>query len=130
MSTNWKGEDYPHEGFVQKALERYFSSQNYCFLRENHTDLVCVKEESQEKWVIEAKGKTTSVGLDFRTGLGQLVQGMQEQRVNYALAMPDIPQFVTQIKKLAPWLRRTLNLYLIFVDEAGRLRFAALEDTL
>lgn len=31
------------------------------------------------RWLIEAKGQTSGVGLDFRTGLGQLVQGALDE---------------------------------------------------
>lgn len=122
MSTFWRGTDYPHEAFIQGALERHFSALGYSFIKEGHTDLVCVKEDALDKWAIEAKGVTDSIGLDFRTGLGQLVLGMRDRQVKYALAMPDIPKFAVQAAKLAPWLREALNLHLIFVNEAGVLR--------
>ncbi|HSK69169.1 MAG TPA: hypothetical protein VLA21_07890, partial [Candidatus Limnocylindria bacterium] len=120
--------DFPHEKFVQQALEKHFSALDYVFMKEGNSDLVCLNNQGRDKWVIEAKGKTTEIGLDFRTGLGQLVQGIRERGVNYALAMPDIPQFAAQTKKLAPWLREVLNLHLIFINEVGQLRFVSPED--
>lgn len=128
MSTYWRGLDYPNEGFVQHALEQHFSTLGYIFKKEGNSDLVCVKNQDQDKWIIEAKGKTSDIGLDFRTGLGQLLQGMREHGVNYALAMPEIQQFTAQARKLAPWLREVLNLHLIFVNETGQLRFVSPED--
>ena len=125
MRTYLLGLDYPYEGFVQQALEQHFSALGYTFKEEEHSDLVCVNKQGQDKWVIEAKGKTLAIGLDFRTGLGQLVQRMREHGVNYALAMPEIPQFTAQAGKLAPWLREVLNLHFIFVNETGQLRFVS-----
>ena len=125
MSTYWRGPDYPNEKFVQQALEHHYANLGYIFIKESNADLVCIDKQGQDKWVIEAKGKTSSIGLDFRTGLGQLLQGMRETGINYAIAVPEIHQFTTQARKLAPWLRKLLNLHIIFVNEDGQLRFVS-----
>lgn len=76
MSKYQRGVEFPHEGFVQSAIETYFTSKKYTILEEDYSDLVCINEQDNDKWVIEAKGKTSAIGLDFRTGLGQLIQRM------------------------------------------------------
>jgi hypothetical protein len=73
--------EFPNEGFVQRAIETFFEGQGYCRKVAKDTDLVC--ERAGERWAIEAKGVTASVGLDFRTGLGQLVQRMDDAGTKY-----------------------------------------------
>jgi hypothetical protein len=73
-------------------------------------------------WVIEAKGETTSVGFDFRTGLGQLLAGMtQGPKTNYVLAMPDTPAFQRQRAAVSDWVRGALNLWWFVVDDRGEV---------
>ncbi|MCI0575046.1 MAG: hypothetical protein L0331_02425, partial [Chloroflexi bacterium] len=66
-----RGSEFPHEEFVQRAIESYFSA--LCFKEEvgGHADLVCANSETGERWLVEAKGLTTQVGLDFRTILSR-----------------------------------------------------------
>ncbi len=116
---------FPHEGFVQKAIESYFQSKGCTKLEETYTDLVCFCADSKEKWAIEAKGKTTEIGSDFRTGLGQLVQRMKEQETNYAIAVPEIDQFVSQCILIPLWVRVALNLHIIFVDDRGNIKIVS-----
>ena len=84
--------------------------------------MVCICEKSKSKWIIEAKGKTAAVGLDFRTGLGQLVQRMKEQDSNYAIAVPETAQFIKQCSVISKWVRVSLNIHIIFVDMQGNIR--------
>lgn len=112
------GSDYPREGFVQAALERHFGACER--LEAGFADFACIDEEG-ERWVIEAKGETSATGLDFRTGLGQLLQGMTEPGACYALAMPDTPKFEAQRQRIPAWVRSALGLYWILVDESGEV---------
>jgi hypothetical protein len=114
-----KPSEYPYEAFVQTALEEHFSRSGYRISRSNSADLIC--ERPGERWIIEAKGATSAVGLDFRTGLGQIVVAMQDGASTYAIAIPDIPAFRRQAEKVTVQVRRALNLHVIYVDEAGRV---------
>lgn len=60
------GIEFPHEGFVQSALEQYFTDLGFDIDLRGHADLVCAHSESGERWLVEAKGVTSDVGLDFR----------------------------------------------------------------
>lgn len=121
MARFQRGYNFPNEGFVQKAIEEYFNYLGYSRLEEGYPDLICLCEKSGTKWIIEAKGETTSIGLDFRTGLGQLVQRMDEE-ANYAIAVPEIPQFVKQCSAIPERIRTCLNIHIIFVDARGNIR--------
>jgi len=112
-----RGQDFPHEGFVQTAIERYFCECGYKIIEEGYSDLVCVNAEI--KWVVEAKGVTTAIGLDFRTGLGQLIQRMVEKDTIYAIAVPKTSQFIMQCGQISKWVRESLNIHFLLVDKEG-----------
>jgi hypothetical protein len=114
--------DFPNEGFVQQVIEKYFLDSKYRSLDPGYTDLIVQHEETREKWVVEAKGETSSIGLDFRTGLGQLIQRMEDSKVNYAIAVPDIPQFNKQYKLVSKRIRQLLNLYILLVSNDGKVK--------
>jgi hypothetical protein len=128
--TYKRGYDYPNEGFVQRAIEEYFIKLGYNQIKHSYTDLVCIKPNTEDKWVIEAKGLTEDVGLDFKTGLGQIVQRMDSQDAKYAIAVPSIDKFINQCRIIRPWVRKLLQLYWLFVDEDGQISIYSPNDEL
>jgi hypothetical protein len=120
MSRQYKrGSEFPHEGFVQAAIEQYFEKAGYELDLSTHVDLLCTHPISGEAWHIEAKGKTTAIGLDFRTCLGQLLQRMSQQHVRHGIALPDMAQYRAQTDQVSPWVVDRLGLHWIFVAEDG-----------
>ena len=117
-----RGNDFPHEGFVQDAIEAYFMKLGFTLDTEQRTDLICSHPETGEKWHIEAKGHTTAIGLDFRTGLGQLVQAMAEESTKYGIAVPDTPQFRAQVAKVSPRVAQLLHLHWLLVAADGSVQ--------
>jgi hypothetical protein len=111
--------DFPNEGFVQQAIEHHFAVLGFAIVTGGATDLVCTHPDREERWEIEAKGMTTAIGLDFRTGLGQLIQRMTDQKTRHALAVPDISPFRAQCRQVQPWVRKTNNIYWLLVQEDG-----------
>lgn len=123
-------DEFPREAFVQHAIEAYFTAQGYQIEDGGYTDLVCSNSELKQRWIIEAKGQTADVGLDFRTGLGQLLQAMRDQEAFYGLAVPDIPQYLAQCKKVSDWVRRALRLHWLLVQSDGSLRIVSPDQLL
>ena len=117
-----RGPEYPHEQFVQNALLHFFRSEGFQVESGHHNPDVLAWRESGERWHIEAKGMTTAVGLDFRTGIGQLLQGMTERGTRYAIAVPDEPAYRMQCQRVTAWVREALNLWWLFVDSTGSVR--------
>ena len=74
--------------------------------KNGYADYVCEHPETKVQWHIEAKGVTQAIGLDFRTGLGQLIKGMSNETTNYALAFPDTPAFHSQARGIASRVRK------------------------
>jgi hypothetical protein len=113
------GVNFPREGFVQATLESQFSLCER--LEVGWADFACVDHQGR-RWVIEAKGETSSSGLDFRTGLGQLLQNMGDSNALYGMAVPDTPKFEAQLARVPDWVRSALGLHWLIVAEDGSLR--------
>jgi hypothetical protein len=110
-----RGVEFPHEGFVQGVLEAHFSACGYDPLPSGDADFACIHPTTGECWVIEAKGLTSAVGLDFRTGLGQLLQRMTSPGKQYAVAVPDLPSFISQCRQVPDWVRVALGLHWLVI---------------
>lgn len=114
------GGEYPSEEFVQASLEKYFFRQGFDIDTGSYIDLICRDKESRDVvWHIEVKGKTSQPGLDFRTCLGQLVQRMTKDNINYAIAVPRIKQYERLIEETSILAVSKLNLHWIFVGPDG-----------
>jgi len=87
-------------------------------------DFVC-RDDRGRKWIIEAKGETSSTGLDFRTGLGQNLTAMDREDSSYGVATPDTAKFEHLRNGIAPWVRRQLNLHWLIVGENGSVTIEA-----
>jgi hypothetical protein len=117
------GTSFPYEGFVQNTVYEFFTRQGYKVTidtNNRHPDLTCTK--GSDTWVIEAKGKTSDIGLDFNTGLGQIMKRISDPNNKYAMAVPAIPQFERQCGMISPWVRERVGLYWVFVYENGTVR--------
>ena len=114
-----RGTEFPHEAFVQAAVEHHFESAGYLLDSGGRVDLHATDALSGERWHIEAKGVTSQVGLDFRTGLGQLVQGMEHPESKHAIAVPDTDSFRKQVRCIRPWVMERLQLYVLLVAADG-----------
>ena len=126
-----RGNDFPNEGFVQKAIEAYFTEQGFTLLDEGYTDLACVRPQTGERWVVEAKGHSKALNVDFNTCLGQLLKRMHDDESGrFGLALPDIPQYHRQIGLISRRVRHALNLHWILVAEDGRVVLYAPGDEL
>ncbi|KAB8140329.1 hypothetical protein F8S13_24160 [Chloroflexia bacterium SDU3-3] len=131
MPTGFQlGSTFPHEGFVQAAVEQFFLRQGFIAIPRGHADFACRHPDTNEEWLIEAKGKTKEVGLDFRTGLGQLVQRMHGSELKYGLAFPNIPTFLNQYKLVSPWVRSQIQLHWLVVGEQGHITIIAPSDAI
>ena len=113
------GTDFPREGFVQAALEAYFGGLGFRAFAHGHVDYAGLHPDTRETWLVEAKGETADVGLDLRTGLGQILQHMAEPSVRYGVAVPRTQKFLAQCKKLPGRVRVAVGLHWLLVDLDG-----------
>lgn len=134
MTTAPKGfkkpDEFPNEAFVQRAIKAYFAGQGFQFDTDGHSDLVCHSVERGQRWVIEAKGQTSAIGLDVRTGLGQLLHAMHDPTALYGLAVPDTPPFLIQCRPISAWVRQALRLHWLLVRPDGSVRLVGPNDTM
>jgi hypothetical protein len=115
----WHPDIFPREAFVQRNIQSYFSHLGFQQVKGGSADWVCHYPESGQRWHVECKGLTTAVGLDFRTGLGQLMQAMQLDDTNYAMAVPNIPAFLHQIERMNSEFVTHIGLQFLLVDPSG-----------
>jgi hypothetical protein len=120
---------FPNEAFVQQALETHFESAGYQIDAEEQIDLVAWKSE-KDKWMIEAKGHTSSDRVDFNTGLGQLIGHMENDTDKYALAIPRVAPCIKQSQNLSAYIRAKLQLIIIIVNQDGHLEFFRPDQTI
>jgi len=120
-----RGGAFPHEGFVQAAIERHFAVLGFIVETDSYADLVCCHPTTGIRWLIEAKGATSSIGLDFRTGLGQVGQRMNDPTVNYGLALPKDERFLSQCRTVSRRVREALRLHWLVVDPDGSITILA-----
>ncbi len=122
MAQYERGTAFPNEGFVQLAIEQHFSDRGFSKSQKGRVDLCCSHPGTNERWVIEAKGETADRGLDFRTGLGQLIQAMDDRSYRFGIAVPDTKGFRYQLAKVPQWVRQALGINWLLVDESGSVR--------
>src|SRR5881628_2710774 len=93
------------ESEVTRATMAYFAQQEFEIMvgaaakPKRTTDLIC-KHQDGRRWRIEAKGMTRNTTIDFNTGLGQLLKGMDDPEAQYGLALPDIRSYRIQAAKI------------------------------
>ena len=119
MTCIQRGADFPHEGFVQRAIESHFSRLGFVLECDTLADLVCVHRHTAERWLIEAKGVTANLGLDFGTGLAQLIQRMTDPSTKYALAIPCDERFLAQCQLVSAHVREAIGLHWLIVTPDG-----------
>ncbi len=117
--------EFPREAFVQASIERHFLDLGFTLREVGFADFACEKPGSSENWVIEAKGETAAVGLDFRTGIGQLVLHITDRTTRYGLAVPDTEKFIKQCDKLPSRVRESLNIFILLVNSSGQVQIVA-----
>ncbi|QRN85831.1 hypothetical protein JR334_00925 [Clostridia bacterium] len=111
---------YPNEAFIQEAIENYFSNEGFEIQKDGQIDLIA--EKNDEKWIIEAKGMTSQITVDFNTCIGQLVKNMESSTWNYAIAIPYEDKYKVQCMKLPDYFRNNNNLYIIIVNENAQIK--------
>jgi len=115
-----KDNKYPNEAFIQEAIENYFSNEGFVIEKDGQIDLIA--EKSDEKWIVEAKGMTSQITVDFNSCLGQLVKSMVSPVWNYAIAIPYEDKYKVQCMKLPKYFRNNNNLHIIVVSENAQIK--------
>ncbi len=80
-----------------------------------------MSSDKKEEWRIECKGETSSIGVDFNTGLGQILKRMEDESSKYAIALPDTSKFRNQTRQIPSIVRKKLDLYWIWVNKEGNI---------
>ena len=129
--TYHRGPDFPHEYFVQKSIEAYFTGRGFILKprkkNDKGADLLCAHPTTGERWHIEAKGVTKSPRVDFQTGIGQLIMRMSDPAVRHAIAVPDAPCFTDLIAQINPWIVECIGLHWLLVGQDGSVKIVEID---
>lgn len=115
-----KAKTYPHEAFIQEVIEHYFSIEGFATEKDSQIDLVAEKDD--EKWIVEAKGSTSQITVDFNTCIGQLAKSMASPFIKYAIAIPYDEKYKYQCIRLPDYFRENNNLHIIVIDGNGQVQ--------
>jgi hypothetical protein len=110
---------FPHEAFVQRALEQHFVGATPA--QRAQVDLAVVIPGTNQQWVIEAKGETSDPGLDFRTCLGQILTAMCGDGAWYGVALPATNVYRRLCGGISDHVRQALQLHWLLVDGQGKV---------
>jgi len=119
---------YPNEAFIQSAIEKYFLAEGYKIEKDDQIDLVA--EKLNDKWVIEAKGVTSQITVDFNTCIGQLVKSMVSPLIKYAIALPNEIKYKYQSQRLPDYFRVKNDVHIIVVDERAQIQIIYPSDVI
>lgn len=122
---------FPQAAFVMDAIENHFI-ENQQFRRVGdqapNTNVLHCQKENWGEWIIFAKGVNTDVGIEFGTGLAQLLRKMDDTRhgnstFRFGIAMPsdNDDKFKRQCAIIGRKIRRTLNLHWLVVNQDGKV---------
>jgi len=112
---------FPAEDAVVTAVHAWLAAKGCTFERRGYIDIVAREAETNRLWVIEAKGKTIQSGLDFRTGLGQILIAMHDDGALYAVAVPATPDYRRLCGCIDDYVRRALGLHWLLVNREGHV---------
>jgi hypothetical protein len=115
-----KDKVYPNEAFVQEAIEHYFLAKDYKLEESRYVDLIAVKPN--DRWVVEAKGMTSQITVDFNTCIGQLAKSMTTSDTKYAIALPNEIQYKKQCMNIPDYFRITNHLYILVINENAQIQ--------
>lgn len=106
---------------VVDCFERYLLDAGWSVSREvEHCDLVAVRDGLQ--LYVEAKGRTTSPGLDVDTMYGQILRRMPNDRdaedCEFAVVVPAGPA-ERAARRVPEWVRARLRIAVYSVEESG-----------
>jgi hypothetical protein len=108
---------FPAEDAVVAAVRAWLTCDGNSFEQRDDVDLVVRDGNTGRLWVVEAKGKTSQSGLDFRTGLGQILTAMRDDGSVYAVAIPAIPAYRRLCGGISDHVRRVLGLHWLLVGK-------------
>lgn len=111
---------------MQIVLDRHFEALGFTENCGSRADIDLRNPSTGIRWIIEAKGHTKhNSGLDFKTGLGQLLLRMSDADAHYGIAVPDIPRFQALCSSFPERVRTSLNIHWLFVDSDAHVRVIA-----
>jgi hypothetical protein len=110
---------------LQEWLAKDGWSSQIAWGKSRGIDIVAVKGNQQ--WVIEVKGCGSRQAMRvnyFLAILGETLQRMHSEGIDYFIALPDMPQFVGLWRRLPALAKERTGIKALFVSEDGSVRLA------
>jgi hypothetical protein len=105
---------------VREAVADWLAARGFEIERRASLDLLARRDGASVACEALGGGKHLSLPRNaVPQSLGRLVERLGRGHTMYGLAFPDLPAFRSAFAKLAPGVRRTLNLHGFFVRRAG-----------
>lgn len=112
------------ERLAVEAFAAWLVSQNWNVgFEENWWDIIADRDD--QRLYVEAKGRTTSPGLDVDTAFGQMIRRMpaeDDPTATFALAVRDEPKSVRAALRVPLRVRRLLRIQVFAVTDTGQIR--------
>jgi len=102
---------------------RYLEQQNYRILQVNKGNKPgpdILAEKVGRKLLIQMKGDSEAIKTDWDTALGQLLDMMTDENVDYAVAVSE--SYEKHVKNLPAYARNRLQLIFFVVKNDGTVR--------
>lgn len=112
------------ERAVVEGFAAWLTGQGWSVRFEENWWDICADYGDQHMYV-EAKGKTSSPGLDVDTAYGQLIRRMpaeDDPSVSYALVVREEPKSVRAALRVPIRVRRVLRIRVFAVADTGHVR--------
>jgi hypothetical protein len=107
---------------IVDAFAEWLESEGWTVKKEvNFVDVLA--EHGEERLYAEAKGRTTSIGLDVDTLYGQLLRRMPNEEVGkarFAVVIPDVARKAAL--RVPPRVRSLLHIDIFTVTEDGQVQ--------
>lgn len=113
------------EAHVVAALSAWLTERGWSVTTEiDYLDIRA--ERGDERLYVEAKGRTSSPGLDVDTMFGQLLRRMTDETARYGVVVPD-GRPLTAVLRIPEPVRRRLRIEVYAVSDDGTV--TALDDS-
>ena len=117
-------ENYMREPDMFQPMIDHLRNEGYAILEVNrgrHSGPDIVAEKSGRKLIIQMKGDSASIKTDWDTGLGQLLDILDDEKADYAMAVSE--SYERFVRKFPKYVKDKLKLTIYIVHDNGRISY-------
>ncbi len=106
-----------------EPMVKYLREQEYAILQVNkgkRTGPDIIAERAGRKLVIQMKGDSAAITTDWYTGLGQLLNNMDDKDADYAMAVSE--SYKRLVEAFPSYVKNKLKLTFFIVNDDGSVK--------